>query len=207
MAISSRRKPAPVRKGSGGGKAPEPSRAVSSAPAPESGTAPPDQRQQAELFDRAIKLFHAADYAAARGLFGRAALGPVPAMAHSAQLHAAMCARRVAAHEPSPQTPEEHYDYAIALINARRFADAERHLAEAIAKRPDADYVHYALALCCGLAGDLRSAYRHLRRAIEIQPRNRTTARNDPDFAVIGRLSPLLELLYPERAASVQPPH
>jgi len=196
----------PVRKGSGGAKASGPPRAATPAPVPEAPSVPPDERQQAELFDRAMKLFHSAGYGAALVLFEKAARGPIPAMAHSAQLRAAMCASRVAAREPSLHTPEEHYDYAIALINQRRFPEAERHLDEAVARMPGADHVHYALALCRGLAGDLRGAYRHLRRAIEIAPRNRAAARNDPDFAGIGRLSPLLELLYPEGTASV-PPH
>ena len=203
MATSSRRKPAPVRKGSGRVKAPEPPRAALPAVAEPSG--PPDGRQQTELFDRAVKLFQMGGYAAARGLFERAALGPIPAMAHSAQLHSAMCARRVAAQEPTPATAEEHYNYAIALINQGRFPEAERHLTEAVARVPDADHVHYALALCSGLSGDVRGACRHLRRAIELQPRNRAAARNDPDFSGIAQLSPLFELLYPERAASASP--
>ena len=201
MVTRSRRKPAPVRKGSGRAKAPEPPRAASPAVA-EVTSAPPDERQQVELFDRAVKLFQMGGYGAARDLFEKVALGPIPAMAHSAQLHSAMCARRIGAREPSLDTPEEHYDYAIALINEGRFPEAERHLAEAIARVPDADHIHYALALCCGLSGDVRGACRHLRRAIEIQPRNRVAARNDPDFAGIAQLSPLFELLYPERTAS-----
>lgn len=206
MATTSRRKPAPVKEGaahtSRGGSAPDAARASQPAPEP-----PPNERQQAELFDRAMQLFQASGYAAARSLFDKAALGPVSTVAHSAQLRSAMCARRMAARDPSPKTPEEHYDYAIALINERRFAQAERHLGEALVRMPDADHIHYALALCRGLAGDLRGAYRHLRRAIEIQPRNRTAARNDPDFAGIAQLSPLFELLYPERIASSQPFH
>jgi tetratricopeptide (TPR) repeat protein len=168
----------------------------------EAPSAPPDERQQAELFERAMKLFQMGGYSAARELFETAALGPIPAMAHSAQLHSAMCARRVGAREPSLATPEEHYDYAVTLINEGRFPEAERHLAEAVARVPDADHVHYALALCSGLSGDVRGACRHLRRAIEIEPRNRIAARNDPDFAGIGQLSPLFELLYPERTAA-----
>ena len=203
MVTSSRRKPAQVRKGSGGAKAPEPPRAASPAVA-EAPSATPDERHQAELFERAVKLFHMGGYGAAQGLFEKAALGPIPAMAHSAQLHSAMCARRIAAREPSLDTPEEHYDYAIALINQGRFPEAERHLAAAVARVPDADHVHYALALCCGLSGDVRGACRHLRRAIEIQPRNRVAARNDPDFAGISQLSPLFELLYPERTAAAR---
>ncbi len=206
MATSSRRKPAPASKGSKGRTSPAPARAASPAPSRDTPAGPPDERQQTELFERATKLFHSADYGAARVLFERAATGPKLAMAHSAQLHAAMCARRTATREPALETPEEHYDYAIALINERRFQEAEAHLAAALARLPDADHVHYALALCRGLAGDLRNAYRHLRRAIEIQPRNRTVARGDPDFAGIARLSPLFELLYPERTAPAVSP-
>jgi len=201
MATSSRRKPAPVPRG---GKAPQPKPAALP-PRPSVPLAPPDERQQAELFDCAIKLFQSEDYAVARGLFETAGLGPNSVMAHSARLHAAMCVRRLGQREPALRTPEEHYNSAIALINQRRLADAEQHLTAALAAAPDADHVHYALALCCGLAGDLRAAYRHLRRAIEIAPRNRAAARSDPDFADISRLSPLFELLYPERTASDQP--
>jgi tetratricopeptide (TPR) repeat protein len=163
-----------------------------------------DGKQQADLFDRAIKLFQTGSYAEAVPLFEKAAAGPGLEMAHSARAHAGMCVRRTDAREPSLRTPDEHYDYAIALLNERRLPQAERHLVEAIAQAPKADYIHYALALCRGLEGDLQSAYRHLRRAIEIQPKNRIIARNDPDFADISRLSPLSELLYPERTVAAQ---
>lgn len=159
-------------------------------------------REQAEAFDRAIALFHARKYAAARDLFGAASGGPAREIAHSARLRAQMCARRIEKFEPALSTPEEHYNYAVALINARKLQEAERHLQQAVAHAPGADHIHYALALCRGLAGDAQGAYHHLRRAIEIHGRNRAAARNDPDFAAIGKVSPVFELLYPERAAS-----
>jgi tetratricopeptide (TPR) repeat protein len=161
-----------------------------------------DGRQQAETYERAIQLFHARNYAAALPLFEAAAGGPLGGMAHSARLHVRICARRMAASEPALRTADEHYDYAIALMNTRRFAQAERHLLQAAVEAPKGDHIYYALALCRGLAGDLRAAYAHLKRAIELQPRNRMHARNDPDFARIGQLPPLAGLLYPERAAS-----
>jgi Tfp pilus assembly protein PilF len=174
---------------------------VSPAPAAEA-SAPPTERRQIELFDRAMRHFHAGSYEQAVPMFEAAAAGPLLEMAHSARAHVGMCTRRMAAREPSLRTPDEHYDYAVALLNERRLSQAERHLVEAIAQAPKADYIHYALALCRGLEGDLESAYRHLRRAIELQPKNRSIARNDPDFAELARLSPLSELLYPERAAA-----
>jgi hypothetical protein len=74
----------------------------------------------------------------------------------------------------------------------------------ALAQAPQADYLFYALALARGLAGDLHAAHAYLRRSIELDPRNRIAARNDPDFAAFARLSPVAELLYPERTGTAQ---
>lgn len=176
-----------------------PAAALGAAPLP-----PPilDSQTQSAIFEQANRLFHSASYAAALSLFEQAATGPMREMAHSASLHARMCQRRLSRPDMSLRTPDEHYDYAVALINERRLEQAERHLLLAIAQTPKADHLFYALALCRALAGDMQSAYGNLRRAIELQPRNRAVARNDPDFAEIGLLSPLAELLYPERASN-----
>jgi len=171
-----------------------------------SGSLPPplqDSKTQTGLYDQAVRAFQSGGYASALSLFEQAATGPLREMAHSARLHARMCAKRLARPDMSLRTPDEHYDYAIALINERRLEQAERHLLLAIAQTPKADHLFYALALCRGLAGDLQGAHGNLKRAIELSPRNRLAARNDPDFAEIGQLSPLAELLYPERATSV----
>jgi tetratricopeptide (TPR) repeat protein len=205
MAMISRHKPAPVKKAADR-SAPRQSPAE---PAPATRASadllPPiqDAKTQSAVFEQAIRLFHGASYAAAARLFEQVATGPVREVAHSARLHTSMCLRRLARPDMSLRTPDEHYDYAIALINERRLEQAERHLLLAIAQTPKADHLFYALALCRGLAGDLQTACVNLRRAIELHPRNRAAARNDPDFAEIGKLSPLAELLYPERTNSV----
>jgi tetratricopeptide (TPR) repeat protein len=153
---------------------------------------------QSELYDQAVRSFNGGSFALAKSLFERAAMGPSREMAHSAGLHAKMCAKRLTRPEVSLRTADEHYDYAVALMNERRFEQAERHLLLGLAQTPKADHLFYAFALCRGLCGDLQGAYVNLKRAIELQPRNRTTAKNDPDFAEIGQHSPLLELLHPE---------
>ncbi len=167
--------------------------------ATEAGPPPfPGPEAQPELYEQAVRAFNSGNYGAAKSLFERAAKGPSREMAHSANLHAKMCAKRLTRPEMSLRTADEHYDYAVALMNERRFEQAERHLLLALAQTPKADHLFYALALCRGLCGDLQGAYVNLKRAIELQPRNRASARNDPDFAEIGQLSPLVELLYPE---------
>ena len=200
MVSGSRQRPTPVKKAArasgdaGGGDA-----AGSDVRRHETDAAAgtPDERQQAAMYDRGIKLFHAGDYGSARPLFDAAARGPMAQMAHSARLHSQMCSRRIAAAAPMLRTADERYDYAIALINARRLDEAERYLMEAAAQFPRGDHIYYALALCRGLAGDLQAAYVNLKHAIDLQPRNRVHARNDPDFADIAHLPPLRQLLYP----------
>jgi hypothetical protein len=59
--------------------------------------------------------------------------------------------------------------------------------------------VHYALALAQALAGDLAPAHLNLKKAIELEPRNRLTARQDPDFAPIANQPPFDALIYPEK--------
>jgi tetratricopeptide (TPR) repeat protein len=157
---------------------------------------------QAEAFESAVRLFHSGQFRAARDLFQRAARGSSREVAHTALLHARMCERRLGAPEPAPKSAEDHYNYAVALVNQRRLETAEQHLQQALAQAPDSDHLYYVLALCRGLGGDLAGAYTHMKRAIELHPRNRMAARNDPDFAEIGQQPPLAELLYPERTRS-----
>jgi tetratricopeptide (TPR) repeat protein len=147
--------------------------------------------EQVSLFDRAVALFQKGSLADARVLFEQAASGPVREVAHSARVHAQICARRAGEQAPEPATADEHYNLAIALLNRRDLAMAEQHLAAAASMEPDADHILYALALAKGLRGQLREAAESLRRAIHINPRNRSQARHDPDFAPLVQ-EPLL---------------
>lgn len=139
------------------------------------------------------------DFARAKALFEQAAKGPGREMAHAARVHARMCERRMARGQVSLRTAEELYGYAIALLNEGQLQPAEQCLQRALALAPRGDHLYYAIALCRGLSGDLEGAYAHMRRAIELQPRNRAVARHDPDFAGIGQQPPLSELLHPEK--------
>lgn len=163
---------------------------------------PLDAGRQAETFEAAARLFNAGQFQSAHELFRQAARGPSREMAHSALLKARMCQRRLESSAAAPRSPEEHYNLAVALINERRLQAAEEHLRLALVQAPDSDHLYYVMALCRALGGDLAGASTHMRRAIELQPRNRFAARNDPDFAEVSQRSPLLELLYPERARS-----
>ena len=146
-----------------------------------------------------MKQFHERHLAQARELFAAAAAGPERDVANRARLHMAMCDRRLQQETVKPQSAEDYYNYGVALINTRKLSEARQNLEKALALNPQADHVHYALALAQALGGDLENARGHLARAIELEPRNRLIARQDTDFALIAR-HPLFDaLLYPEK--------
>src|ERR1051326_227655 len=155
---------------------------------------------QLEVFESAIKLFHGRKCREARERFLIAMRGADRGIAHKSELHVRMCDRRLEEQALVLKTADEHYDYAITLINERKLPVARQHLLKGLEQQPDADHIHYALALCEGLSGDLQAACEYLKRAIEIQPRNRIAARQDADFASFVNQPPLDRLLYPEKA-------
>jgi len=156
---------------------------------------------QLAAFEAAMKRFHARQFTEARVLFQQAAAGSERDVGQRAQLHIAMCDRRLEQTTVSFATAEECYNYGVALINARNAAEARTHLEKALAIAPGSDHIHYALALAQALSGDLANAQENLRRAIELEPRNRMIARQDADFAPLAHQAPLRALLYPEKKA------
>jgi tetratricopeptide (TPR) repeat protein len=154
---------------------------------------------QLAAFEAAMKFFHARQLSEARVLFQQAATGAERDVAQRAQLHIAMCDRRLQQPAVSLGTAEEYYNYGVALLNARNFPEARTHLEKALAIAPGSDHIHYALALAQALSGDLSGAQENLRRAIELEPRNRQIARQDADFAPLAHQAPFRSLLYPEK--------
>lgn len=147
---------------------------------------PAAPKTQQEAFSDAMRAFWAGQYEQAMGLFEQAASGRDISISESAKMHIRMCQRRLDAARTAPKTPEEHYVYAVSLMNAQQYGEARPHLEQAVAADPRPDY-HYALALTLGMLGEIDAAAASLRNAIAADSSIRTTAKNDPDFA------PLLE--------------
>jgi tetratricopeptide (TPR) repeat protein len=172
------------------------------APGGKTGSAGPARQpepSQMESFEEGMRDFHARKFQQARESFMQAMRGPDRAVSHRAGLHARMCEQRLESTRPVLNTPDEHYNYAITLINSRDLGTAQKHLRAALDADPAAEHVLYALAACHSLGGDLQAAYENLRRAIDLQPRNRLAARQDPDFAAMAEHPAFIRLLYPDR--------
>ncbi|MFN3325199.1 MAG: TPR end-of-group domain-containing protein [Bryobacteraceae bacterium] len=159
---------------------------------------------QVKLYEEASRLFYAGSFRDAMELFERAGTGPNLGMAHSARLHVRMCEQRLARQELELSSSEDHYNFAVALINRRDLTKAEEHLKEALRLNSTTtnDHIHYALALCLALRGDIEGSARQLKCAIDQNPRNRNLARSDPDFQEAGRQPPLRALIHPEKSGN-----
>jgi tetratricopeptide (TPR) repeat protein len=159
----------------------------------------PNSQKQLAAFESAMKHFHARKFKEARDLFQTASQGPERDVAHRAKLHGTMCERRLEQTSVKLQTSEDYYNYGIALLNTRKIEDARTHLEQALSMTPEADHVFYALAVAQALSGDAVGAHDHLKRAIELEPKNRIMARQDGDFASLSSQALFQALLYPEK--------
>jgi len=77
--------------------------------------------------------------------------------------------------------------------------EARAHLERALQMAPDSEHIHYALAGAHALTADATRAYEHLKRAIELDPKNRIMARQDGDFSAVAGQAQFQALLYPEK--------
>ncbi len=158
-----------------------------------------DPSKQRTAFEAAMRLFHARQLREARELFVSAAGGPERDVAQRSRLHIAMCDRRLEQSTVNLLSAEDYYNYGVALINTRNVAEACVHLKKALEIEPAGDHIHYALSLALALSGDASHAYESLRRAIELEPRNRMIARQDQDFGPLAHQPPFDSLLYPDK--------
>lgn len=177
----------------------EPARTVATRGGAAAAAQPLDAQKQLSTFEAAMKLFHARNLKDARDLFATAAEGPERDVANRARLHLAMCDRRLQDSTVNLGSAEDYYNYGIALLNTRNVSEARANLDKALQMAPDSDHIHYALALAQALDGDLHGAHENLKRAIELEPRNRIMARQDADFAPLANQQPFAALLYPEK--------
>jgi tetratricopeptide (TPR) repeat protein len=150
---------------------------------------------QLRTYEQAVQLFAQRKLAEARDRFLDVAKGPAPHISDKARSYAQVCERRTKGSEVKLSTAEDHFNYGVERLNARDVELAKHHLGRALSMQPDADHVLYTLALCCGFAGDGNGACENLKRAIDLEPRNRILARQDPEFSALASQFPGLRAL------------
>jgi len=162
---------------------------------------PSEAEIQIQALEQGLRLFRDQRFAEARPHFESAAAGPQAPVRLTAKTHLSVCERRTQRPALALETADDHYNYGVERLNARDLPAARKHLEIALALRPGSEYILYAFAGALALSGDVAGAYENLKRAIEIQPRNRNAARQDPDFASIVHSPLFVQLFHPERSS------
>ncbi len=110
-------------------------------------------------------------------------------------LYLRVCERETARRPAGPQTPQERVYAATVALNAGDPTTALDHLRRALTDSPDSDHAHYIMAVALVSHGQSTDALGHLRRSIELNPENRSLARQDPDLEDVRELDGFRETL------------
>jgi tetratricopeptide (TPR) repeat protein len=159
---------------------------------------PSPAKIQLGIYEEGVSLFSQRKLREAHTRFLEAAKGPDSHVADKARSYSQVCERRTANANPELKTAEDHFNHGVERLNSRDFEQAQQHFARALALEPNAEHVYFTMALCCGLAGDGTGACENLKRAIDLEPKNRILARQDPEFAGILPQFPGLRALLAE---------
>jgi tetratricopeptide (TPR) repeat protein len=98
-----------------------------------------------------------------------------------------ICRRHEAARESAPKTDEERLYAATLALNQADYDTAVAHLESVRAGDPENDHALYMLAVAYSLRGNIEQAAVFLVRAIELNPENRSLARQDADLDAVRR--------------------
>ncbi len=166
------------------------------------GSVPPpadDARTQAlKLYEAALKLMGEGKYDQAHVAFTRMLDSAPSDLAHSVRMYINACVQQVSKGKTEFLSHEEHYDYAISLLNSGHYEDAREQFHAILSKNNSADYAFYGLAVLSSMTGESHTCLEHLTEAIRMNGRNRIQARSDSDFQDMADDPRFTELLYPE---------
>jgi tetratricopeptide (TPR) repeat protein len=102
-----------------------------------------------------------------------------------ARLYLRVCERETAQRAAAPQTTPERVYAATVALNAGNSEAALAHVQRALDQEPGSDHAHYIMAVVRSARAETDKALDHLRRAIELNPENRSLALQDADLEVL----------------------
>jgi tetratricopeptide (TPR) repeat protein len=158
----------------------------------------PKYTQAVQNYESGLKAMQEHKFEKAKSLFQKVmASGPRELVDRTA-VHLNTCNQRMARSTTSFKTPEEHYDYAVSLMNIGDYVGAREHLEKILKQNSKADYAVYGLSVLNCLTGHYEESLKGLAEAIRLNPGNRFQARNDSDFQNLADDPRFTELIYPE---------
>lgn len=170
-------------------------------------TATEDPRYAEALknYEAGLRAMQEHKFDKAKPFFQKVVAGPIKELTDRAGVHLNICNQHLE-RTPSTQfkTAEEHFDYAVSLMNVGDYVTAREHLEKLLKQNAKADYVVYGLAALDCLTGHVEDSLRHLDEALRLNAQLRFQARNDSDFQNLAEDPRFTELLYPDPAGDAE---
>ncbi len=175
--------------------------ATKRAPRTLAGSLPATDAVRAQLvsqYEAALRLMQEGKYEKAHATFEKMLAAGAGDLGDRVRMYCNACLQQTAKGKTTFASHEEHYDYAVSLLNDGHYEDAREQFKLILKANDKADYALYGLAVLSSMTGDSHRCLEHLTEAIRQNPRNRIQARADSDFQDMADDPRFTELLYPE---------
>ncbi len=162
--------------------------------------------QALQNYEAGLRALQEHKFEKAKPLFEKVLAGPSRDLIDRAGVHLSICNQRLErASTQQFKSVEEHYDYAVSLMNVGDYVTAREHIEKLLKQAPKTDFVIYGLAALDCLTGHVEDSLKHLDEALRLNAGLRFQARNDSDFHNLAEDPRFTELLYPDPGAELSP--
>jgi len=167
-------------------------------------TEDPRYTQALQSYEAGLRAMQEHKFDKAKPHFQKVVGGPSKELADRASVHLNTCNQHLERSTAAQfKTVEEHFDYAVSLMNLGDFVTAREHLDKLHKQSPKTDYVIYGIAALDCLTGHVEDSLKRLDEALHLNPQLRFQARNDSDFQNLAEDPRFTELLYPDPGAEL----
>jgi tetratricopeptide (TPR) repeat protein len=164
----------------------------------------PRYTQALQNYEAGLRALQEHKFEKAKPLFEKVLSGPSRELGDRATVHLNSCNQHLERSSTQQfKNIEEHYDYAVSLMNIGDYVGAREHIERLLRQAPKTDFVIYGLAALDCLTGHVEDSLKHLDEALRINGNLRFQARNDSDFHNLAEDPRFTELLYPDPSAEM----
>jgi tetratricopeptide (TPR) repeat protein len=173
---------------------------------PKKSSTPEDPRtaQALQAYEAGLRALQEHKFDKAKPLFQKVLSGGTKELSDRAAIHLSICNQHLERSTANQfKTVEEHFDYAVSLMNVGDYVTAREHIEKLVKQSPKTDFVIYGLAALDCLTGHVEDSLKHLDEALHLNAGLRYQARNDSDFHNLAEDPRFTELLYPDPGADM----
>ena len=164
----------------------------------------PRYAQALQSYEAGLRAMQEHKFDKAKPHFQKVLAGPSKELSDRASVHLNTCNQHLERSTATQfKTSEEHFDYAVSLMNVGDYVTAREHLEKLLKQNAKADSVIYGLAALDCLTGHVEDSLKRLDEALRLNPQLRFQARNDSDFQNLAEDPRFTELLYPDPGAEL----